>query len=284
MDTVLSKMQPKQPEFLITTQGFHKVIYHSKFISHFYCFDTGSSRQIISAIPDGCVDILFCCDDNPYAVVAGTVLNVTPVPHRDNAHYFGVRLMPGVHPKSLKYSASDVIGRVIPYEDVFEDTELIEKIASCLNFSSRIEVFLKAWRVCMPSVNVGATVQNQLSDYLVREIMMSGGGIHIRELADKSCYSIRYLTEVFTATQGISPKKFERLIRFQLFLYKFTAASQNDPLQLVDLATECGYYDQPHLTRDFRQLTGTTPLKYMKNLLHNNYNQMLKDSEIFKVQ
>jgi AraC-like DNA-binding protein len=34
--------------------------------------------------------------------------------------------------------------------------------------------------------------------------------------------------------------------------------------ELAELAQDCGYYDQAHLNRDFRDFAGTTPTAYVR--------------------
>jgi AraC-like DNA-binding protein len=35
---------------------------------------------------------------------------------------------------------------------------------------------------------------------------------------------------------------------------------------LAGLAIDCGYYDQAHMIRDFRELAGTSPARFMRQL------------------
>ena len=39
------------------------------------------------------------------------------------------------------------------------------------------------------------------------------------------------------------------------------------PARFAEIAYECGYYDQAHLNRDFREFAGTTPGDYVRRLL-----------------
>jgi len=67
--------------------------------------------------------------------------------------------------------------------------------------------------------------------------------------------SLRSLQRGFAAEVGISPKLFARICRFQRVL----AARRAGPTGWARAAVECGYYDQAHLIRDFRQFAGATP-------------------------
>jgi AraC-like DNA-binding protein len=55
------------------------------------------------------------------------------------------------------------------------------------------------------------------------------------------------------AVLGLSPKRFQRLVRLQQALALALAAG---PSRLAAVAAESGYYDQSHLARDARELVG----------------------------
>jgi transcriptional regulator GlxA family with amidase domain len=77
----------------------------------------------------------------------------------------------------------------------------------------------------------------------------------IREIADHIGWSTRQLQRRCKDTVGISPKLFGRMQRFQgVFRTMEDAASE-----WVNAAVRCGYYDQAHLIRDFREFPGKTP-------------------------
>jgi AraC-like DNA-binding protein len=58
----------------------------------------------------------------------------------------------------------------------------------------------------------------------------------------------------------VSPKTFHRVRRFQHILTRLRRVGQVD---WADLALACGYYDQAHLSHDFRQIAGMTPSAYL---------------------
>jgi AraC-like DNA-binding protein len=56
---------------------------------------------------------------------------------------------------------------------------------------------------------------------------------------------------------GYGPKTLHRILRFQRFLRLARARTQ--PAGLAQLASEAGYADQAHLSREAQQLAGMTP-------------------------
>jgi AraC-like DNA-binding protein len=45
--------------------------------------------------------------------------------------------------------------------------------------------------------------------------------------------------------------------------FRRVAGGLRERRPLAELAYECGYADQPHLNRDFRELAGTTPTAFI---------------------
>ena len=83
---------------------------------------------------------------------------------------------------------------------------------------------------------------------------------NIEYLASLACLSYKQFSRIFTDFVGSSPKEFTRIIRFQRALYIL----QNDPsLDQTELAFRCGFYDQPHLIKEFKIFSGYTPNEYL---------------------
>ncbi len=62
----------------------------------------------------------------------------------------------------------------------------------------------------------------------------------------------------------MAPKSLARLLRFE----RVTRRLNTEPgANLGQIALECGYYDQPHLNRDFGQFAGTSPGEYAASLM-----------------
>lgn len=123
------KIRPKQPYFVMAASKYYKSVVLKYGISHFYHFElTEEKEHVILAIPDGCIDILFCCDEtHPEARICGTVLSPSLVFNQKATYYFGVRFLPGKVPDICNIPMSEAINQEIPLEEVIQDKDLIKK-------------------------------------------------------------------------------------------------------------------------------------------------------------
>lgn len=87
----------------------------------------------------------------------------------------------------------------------------------------------------------------------------TGGRVGIGSLSDRLGCSRRHLIAGFREQIGVPPKTAARILRFE----RAARLVRDPPLQgLARIATECGYHDQAHMTREFRALAGITPASY----------------------
>jgi AraC family transcriptional regulator len=73
-------------------------------------------------------------------------------------------------------------------------------------------------------------------------------GVALREVARECGISVGYFSHSFRRSLGVASHK--RLIEQRVVLSK--EKLRDDGLSLSDVATECGFSDQSHLTRVFR--------------------------------
>lgn len=89
----------------------------------------------------------------------------------------------------------------------------------------------------------------------MRLLAASGGRVAVASLADEIGWSRKHLVTRFKQQVGLPPKTMARVLRFRRALDMMTRGVPG----FVDIAVACGYYDQAHLIREFRDLTGCTP-------------------------
>ena len=89
----------------------------------------------------------------------------------------------------------------------------------------------------------------------VSQIERRCGQVSVSATAGEAGLSVRQFERRFRDAVGISPKLFCRMQRFQRVFRMFEDARED----WVGTAIRCGYFDQAHLIRDFREFAGTTP-------------------------
>jgi AraC-like DNA-binding protein len=84
--------------------------------------------------------------------------------------------------------------------------------------------------------------------------------ILLGDIAREVGLSRQYFTKSFKATLGVTPHRWLQLYRLQ----KAKDLLQHSSHPIADIAIECGFADQSHLTRVFVMLTGSTPAAWRR--------------------
>jgi AraC-like DNA-binding protein len=111
--------------------------------------------------------------------------------------------------------------------------------------------------------------------WLRRQLLASGGQARVEPLMDETGWSRRFVTERFRTQLGLPPKAYARILRFQRAVGLLGAVG--DGRTLGDVAIECGYYDQSHLTQDFVALAGCAPGALIDELTGERTVRFLQD-------
>jgi AraC-like DNA-binding protein len=83
-------------------------------------------------------------------------------------------------------------------------------------------------------------------------------------ICDRIGRSRRHLAARFREQVGLPPKTVARIMRFDRAL---SLLGRSDD-RLADIAFECGYFDQAHLNREFREFAGTSPGAFVRQTGH----------------
>jgi AraC-like DNA-binding protein len=90
------------------------------------------------------------------------------------------------------------------------------------------------------------------------------GAVPVTELARELGWSRRHLGVRFRDEIGLPPKLLARILRFDRVV---ALLRREDPDRWAEVAHGCGYYDQAHFNRDFREFAGTTPSAFLASRL-----------------
>jgi AraC-like DNA-binding protein len=97
---------------------------------------------------------------------------------------------------------------------------------------------------------------NPLAEAAYRWLADTHGSIEIGSIASGLDISRKHLATLFKREVGMTPKSLARVMRFE----RANKMLRSDLItSLADLAAACGYADQPHLNREFRDMAGQNP-------------------------
>jgi AraC-like DNA-binding protein len=155
----------------------------------------------------------------------------------------------------------ELTGEVVALEDVFGTSGrvLAEQISLTPDWSLRFDL-LDAFLVIRMADSMAA---HPLVEEAWLRLRQTAGGVTISALATELGASRRHLSALFTEQVGLWPKTAARLLRFERVCRRL----RDDPQRWAEIAYDCGYYDQPHMNREFRELAGITPTDFIARQL-----------------
>lgn len=218
---------------------------------------TGSPR----ILPDGCVDIILTLHSsapfgsNPFCPnIIGTMTTFCHSSYTNDVDLFGIRFRPAGFTAFCKIPIHEFTDKRIDLtsvESLFDErffAELPEK-------ETMLEVIRYVDSYLLRKRPLFFTPEPQVT-YSVGLIRQSKGTLPLKEIADKSCLSLRHFERKFKTAVGISPKTFSKVVKFQ---NTCNYIKTHKEASLLAVAVDCGYYDQAHLIKDFKALSGNTP-------------------------
>lgn len=96
-------------------------------------------------------------------------------------------------------------------------------------------------------------------DWVCQQIFIQNNNQNIDNLAKQSFLSTRQFIRKFEERTGISPKTYDRIVRFDK---AYRLKNNNPNLDWLSIALDSGYYDYQHLTKDYKDFTNHTPVTY----------------------
>lgn len=102
--------------------------------------------------------------------------------------------------------------------------------------------------------------------FAIGEMTERPDAISIARMNAKIGYSQKHFTEMFRKQVGVTPKSYQKIMRFQKAVKTIDAATEVD---WGHVSLECGFYDQSHFINDFKHFAGFTPEQYAK--IQTNY-------------
>jgi AraC-like DNA-binding protein len=170
-----------------------------------------------------------------------------------------LRLTPLGARRILGLPMHELANRTIDAADVLPGSgELAERLHDSRSWDERfdlVESFLTGRLVDAKPAAAGV-------EWAWQRLRTTGGRAAIRGLADELGWSQRRLIARFREQIGLTPKAAARVLRFDRAVRALVSSRTGE---LAAIAYDCGYFDQAHLNRYFRDLAGTTPTDFLRS-------------------
>lgn len=246
----------------------------SAFIDQFwYACGYAPDRKRQTALPTGSVDLTFNLAGDNLRVFEGSDDRVGmnfdgAVVHGAQSRYFvldarrdvqvvGVHFRPGGGAALLGVSAQELTDRHVALADIWGTRaqtlrlRLLEAPTPAAKFALLEQEFrgrLQPHPLVHPAIS-----------FALRDMQTAPTDLRIAQVQSSTGYSPRRFTTLFTNAVGLTPKLYSRISRLRSVVERVARGGE---VAWADLASEYGYYDQSHLTRDFREFSGVTPGEY----------------------
>ncbi|NUP06200.1 MAG: helix-turn-helix transcriptional regulator [Polyangiaceae bacterium] len=220
------------------------------------------SRRVMTKLPNPTASLVLCLsrdgETKLLAVGPGTHASykrVTAVPF-----YTRVALRPGAARGYFGVPLHELVDRVAPIRSLWgrRGETLEEELASLTGDPPAMLLALERELLHRLQHHDETAARRRLLGRAVAALDANPArGEPIAELARMLRVSERYLRQLFREEIGISPKHYARIARIR------RVVSQMGAGRLARLATDHGFYDQAHLTSEFRDLLRVTPRAFL---------------------
>ena len=231
-------------------------------VETYWLLEGASTGAADAVIPDGRIELVFHysgsfwrhtarhdCLRQSTTLLVGQMVEPVVLEPEGVAGVAAIRLRPAAARTLLGFAVHDVSGRFVDLESIFPSARhLTECLAEAGSDVERIGL-LERWLIEM-----ACPAPTPLIEGAVETILATSGRAPIAALAARAGTSVRQLERRFQADVGLTPKTFARIIRLQTAL---RYVRRGRPLN--DVALACGFFDQAHMTRDFRELAAMAP-------------------------
>lgn len=225
--------------------------------------------------PDGCVEVIVQLDERarslresgrlelqPSAFLIGPLRGPLLLDPAGSMRTFGIRFRPGRAAPFLPFGVDRLAATETAIEDAFgaAGSSLAEEIGNAATDADRVEI---AARFLLRRLGLGVASTARPSRPVAAAVrrMLGPGRVSISALARDSGWSVRQLERRFLSETGLTPRLLARIVRFQR-VFRALGGGPQAEADWVSVALDCGYADQPHLIREFREFTGRTPAAF----------------------
>lgn len=234
----------------------------SQIVAYRERFDAPITERVIS---DGATRLIFHArgpsdDSAPALRVAGATVRPVVLDLHGTIEGITLTLRPGAIRDLLGVSATVLADADLPLEALWPQRgrQMLEQLVSARDDRSRSTILQ---RVSSARAVDGTDSGHRHALRALSLIATSEGRKRVRELASELGVGERRLQQVFREQVGMTPRSWSRLVRLHACVRALRRTSAPD---WADLALDLGFYDQAHLSNEFRALSGLSPGEFFR--------------------
>lgn len=232
---------------------------------------TASTKEIV--LPTGATHMVFRLGETPlqlyatpdditaqnigHALIGGPRADAYVKATSNREPTVGIMLRPGAAELLLGVPVLDLAERHTRIDDILPYAlvdEIRTRLQETLSLEERLSIIEGYLLTRLPNMrDVHPLIMHSLEQFRL--------SLPVGKVVEKSGFSHRYFTKLFTEAVGLKPKTYCRVLRFGRILERI----QSEPnIGWASLAIAEGYADQAHMNRDFKAFTSLTPGAYRK--------------------
>jgi AraC-like DNA-binding protein len=193
------------------------------------------------------------------ALVGGLHAAPALIRHDGNQHGVQLQLTPLGARALFGMPASELASAVLPMDALLgrRTDELVDRLDVARTWTDRFAVLDD---VLTRQIAEPQRIRDEVR-FGWQRLLSTGGAATVASLAGEVGWSRRHFTNQFRAEYGLPPKMIARVLRFE---QARALLVRPDRPSLARVAAECGYADQAHLARDWRELAGSSPSAWLE--------------------
>jgi AraC-like DNA-binding protein len=192
-------------------------------------------------------------------IFAGQITNRLILRPTGRVAVLGIRLHPDGAPAIIRSPQDDLAGRTPALDELSGSlARALNEVRDAASLADAVTMAQERLEELANPDELDARVR-----YVVGTILRRRGRLSIDDAAGQAGLTRRHLERRFRRTVGISPKRLARITRFQHALRLLERQDGSLSAPGTSTAAECGYSDQAHFIRDFKNLAGCAPGEHL---------------------
>ncbi|MEO9887920.1 MAG: helix-turn-helix domain-containing protein [Balneola sp.] len=250
---------------------------HDDYIDTFIYFkDYRPQHSIERVIPDGHIYLIFELDGLPRCTydnntlepafhfskswISGLQKNYISISALENSEMFIIRFKPGGAIPYLHKAHDSINDSIVPAETIFGNSAnlLRDRLISAEQPETKFKLANKFLserlnQDFIPHKSIFKAIDQISNQPDFSSVMMMG-------LIKESGFSKKHFIDLFKKSVGVTPKYFQRILRFNCIMPK---VQQELDISWPQISAECGFYDQAHFIKDFKKFSGYNPEAFL---------------------